>query len=351
MRGGIRRRGKGWEIKYDLPRDHGTRRTRYVTVLGTYKDAQKKLTELLGTVDAGTHVDPSQMTLGEYVSAWFAGAPKVSPKTLERYAELAAKQIAPHLGALKLQKLRPEHVEQWHGTLLKTGLAPRTVGHAHRVLAGILKYAVENGALARNVATIRKPPQVEDRELEILSVDQIAEVRARLAGHSLLPIVELALATGMRRGELLGLQWGDVDLDAGALRVERSVEETRAGLRLKPPKTKRGRRNIKLSTDAVTLLRAHRVKQLELRFTLGQGKITNSTLIFSTIEGGLLRPRNITKAWSARDARQGISQLAAHPRLHADQRGRRHSHHQPSSRSQQGGDHSRHLWPPDRRGR
>src|SRR6185436_12969041 len=119
-----------------------------------------------------------------------------------------------------------EHVEQWHSTLLKLRLAPRTVGHAHRLLSLVLKYAVENGTIARNVATIRKPPAVEERELEILTAEQIAEVRTKLAGHTLLPIVELALATGMRRGELLGLQWADVDLDTGKLRVERSVEET-----------------------------------------------------------------------------------------------------------------------------
>ena len=135
-RGTITKRGKNsWRLKYDLPRDHGIRRQRYATVTGTYKDAQRELTRLLGAVDAGTHVDPSQMTLAEYLQACFAAPAKVSPKTLERYRELAERQIIPHLGALKLQKLRPEHVEQWHGTLLQTGLAPRTVGHAHRLLA------------------------------------------------------------------------------------------------------------------------------------------------------------------------------------------------------------------------
>ncbi len=174
-------------------------------------------------------------------------------------------------------------MEQWHGTLLKAGLAPRTVGHAHRLLARVLRYAVENGTVARNVAAIRKPPKVEEQELGILTADQIAEVRAKLAGHTLLPIVELALATGMRRGELLGLQWGDVDLDAGTLRVERSVEETRAGLRLKPPKTKRGRRSIGLGEGAIAMLRAHRVQQMELRFAIGAGAIQPTTLVFSTI--------------------------------------------------------------------
>jgi integrase len=299
MRGTITKRGRNsWQIKYDLPRDHGTRRQRYATIQGTYKDAQRELTRLLGAVDAGTHVDPSQMTLAEYLLAWFEGTPKASPKTAERYRELADRQVIPNLGALRLQKLRPEHVEQWHGTLIKTGLAPRTVGHAHRLRARVLGYAVENGTIARNVAAIRKPPKVEEREIEILGADQIAEIRTKLIGHTLLPIVELALATGMRRGELLGLQWGDVDLDAGTLRVERSVEETRAGLRLKPPKTRRGRRSTTLGEGAVALLRAHKVKQLELRLVLGLGKAEPATLVFSTVEGELLRPRNVTKAWS-----------------------------------------------------
>ena len=204
-RGSITKRGKGWQVKYDLPRDQGVRRQRYATVTGTYKDAQRELTRLLNSVDGGTHVDHTNMTVAEYLRSWLDGAAKVSPKTLERYGELAEKQVTPHLGALKLQKLRPEHVEQWHGTLLKTGLAPRTVGHAHRLLVRVLGYAFENGTIARNVAAIRKPPPVEEQELEILTADQISEVRTKLAGHTLLPIVELALATGMRRGELLGL--------------------------------------------------------------------------------------------------------------------------------------------------
>jgi integrase len=236
-------------------------------------------------------------TLTEYLQAFFAVPAKVSPKTLERYRELADRQIAPHLGSLKLQKLRPEHIDQWHGTLLRTGLAPRTVGHAHRLLASVLKYAVENGTIARNAAATRKPPVVETVEIAILTANQISEIRAKLAKHTLLPIVELALATGMRRGELCGLQWGDVDLDRDTLRVERSVEETRAGLRLKPPKTKRGRRSISLGEGAITALRGHRLQQMQLRLAIGAGAIQPTTPVFSTIEGELLSPDNLSRDW------------------------------------------------------
>ena len=127
------------------------------------------------------------------------------------------------------------------------------------------------GTLARNVATFHAPPKVEQAEIEILSPEQIAEVLTKLEGHALYPIVALALATGMRRGELLALQWGDIDQYSATLGVERSVEETKAGLRVKSPKTKRGRRNVTLPPEAVAMLRAHKAKRLELRLVLGSG--------------------------------------------------------------------------------
>ena len=269
MRGNITKRGKNsWQLKFDVAAVNGKRRTRYATVHGTFKDAQRELTRLLGAADDGSLPDPTRMTIAEYVRTWLDSAHAQSPKTLERYRELAELQIFPHLGAYPLQKLKPEAVQQWHGALLGQGLSPRTVGHAHRLLRLVLQCAVKNRTLAHNVAAVHKPPKPEDAEVEILPADQITVVLDLLQDHVLHPIVSLALATGMRRGELLGLQWGDIDLDGATLRVERSVEETRAGLRLKSPKTKRGRRNISLPPETVAMLRAHKVKLLQVALCL-----------------------------------------------------------------------------------
>jgi integrase len=215
-----------------------------------------------------------------------------SPKTLERYGELIRNQIDPHLGSLKVRNLRAEPVRAWCVKLLDQGFAPRTIGHAHRLLRTALVPVVREDVLTRYGL-----PKVEAEKIEILSEDQVFAVLKALEGHSLYPIVSLALLTGMRRGELLGLQWGDVDLDGATLRVERAVEETKAGLRLKPPKTKRGRRSISLPAEAVTMLRAHKVAQKETRLVLAQGPIKPETLVFSNVEGALLRLRNVTKAW------------------------------------------------------
>src|SRR5262245_22618435 len=173
LRGNITRRGKAsFLIRFDAERINGKRRQRCVTVRGSYKDAQRELAKLLAANDAGTLVEPSRDTVSGYIRNWLNSSLKQSPKTLERYRELAESQIIPHLGEMKMQKLTPEHLEQWHSILIRGGLAPRTVGHAHRVLSAALTRAVENGTLARNVAAIRKPPAVEEVELEILTPEQ-----------------------------------------------------------------------------------------------------------------------------------------------------------------------------------
>ena len=191
MRGNITRRGKtSWRLKFDVGND-GKRQTRYATVRGTYKDAQHELTRLLGAADEGTLPDPSNATISEYLGTWLDAWCDVSPKTLERYRELSERQIIPHLGSTKLQKLKAEDVQTWHGTLTGKGLSPRTVGHAHRVLGLVLKCAVKNGTLTRNVAAVHAPPKVEEAEIETLQAEQIADVLAKLRGHELYPIVSL----------------------------------------------------------------------------------------------------------------------------------------------------------------
>ena len=179
---------------------------------GTYKDAQKELTRLLRSTDDGTLLEPTLVTVGAYVTQWLDSTHEQSPKTLERYSQLSRCQIVPRIGGVDPQKLRPEHLQRWHKELIESGLAARTAANAHKLLHRILADATRNGTTARDVCELVSRPRVETVEIEILAPDQIADVLAKLEGHALHPIVSLALATGMRRGELLGLQWGDVEL-------------------------------------------------------------------------------------------------------------------------------------------
>jgi integrase len=329
MRGNLTRRGaNSWRLKLAAGRDPATgkRLTRFSTVRGTKRQAEAELARQVAAQDAGTLVEPSKTTLADYLRSWIetAATLRLSPKTAERYRQLIKHQIVPYLGALPVQKVKPVHVATWHATLLKAGghgggaLTARTVGHAHRVLHKALADAARYELLVRNPAALVSPPKVAGEEMEILSADQVKAVLAAMRSTVIFPQVVVLLSTGMRRGELVGLQWGDLDLEAGKLRIERAVEKTKArGLRLKSPKTKHGRRLITLPTGAVEILRQHRKAQIEIRLALGIGGLPADAFVFGTVEGAPRDPDRITQDWKRFTAARGLPKVTLHALRHA----------------------------------
>lgn len=309
MTGHIRRRGeRSWELKYDAGTDPltGRRKTRYASFKGTKREAEAELVRLIGAEQAGQAVDPSRVTVAEFLERWerdWATA-NVSPKTLERYTGILHKQVIPNIGKARIQKLRPVDLSELYAKLLREGgrkdggLSPRSVGHVHRVLHRALGHAAQWGVVQSNVASLVSPPRVATAEIEILSPAQIKVVFAKLEGRSLLPIVSTALGTGMRRGELLALRWQDVNLERAQIRVERSLEQTTGHLRFKSPKTKHGRRTIALPAYVVAELRVHWKAQQEQRLALGMGKSPPDALVFATVEGNPRSPGGLTKDWA-----------------------------------------------------
>jgi integrase len=312
MKGHIRRRGtRSWELKFDAGRDSqtGRRTTEYRSFKGSKREAQQKLTELMAAVAKGAYVPRSSITVGEHVAErierW-AQLGRISGKTAERYRELHANQIAPHLGAILLQELKSASIEHWHA-LLKTsgrkdgtgGLGALTIRHAHRLLSKALKEAARHDLVVRNVAGDQTPPRVEREEITIMTGQQVRDVVEELRGKPLYTKVIVGLFTGMRRAEILGLRWSHVDLGAKMIMVREAVEETNAGLRLKEPKSKAGKRNIALPDIVVDTLRDYRRQQLELRLALGLGKLADDALVFARLNGSPESPRVLSKEWAA----------------------------------------------------
>ena len=306
--GSITRRGKrSWRIKYDLPRDEtGARRIAYATIKGTRKDAEKERRRLLTALDKGMHVDPSALTVAEYLDQWLddVAPASVGAKSLERYRSLYRIQIEPYLGDIQLQRLRPSDVAGWLQALGKTGLAPRTIRHAHGVLRAALGHAVAVEVLERNVAAAIRAPRVARAEVEILDAAQVACVLKKLKGNSLFPVVAVALGTGARRGEIAGLVWAD--LAGGTLRIERSLEETAHHLAVKATKTRAGCRTLTLPGFTLEALHEHRRKTLEVRLALGIGALPASHPIFGDVEGNWPHPRSFTDRWAKAIKNRGL---------------------------------------------
>jgi integrase len=321
MTGHIRKRGeRSWELKFDAGRDPSTGRriTRYASVKGTRRDAQEALTKLLHARDTGAAVDPTKKTAAQFVDRWNDSIEtKVSPKTRERYAELLRLHVVPHVGVRPIQKLTAADLDRLYSKLLReSGLAPRTVGHVHRVLHKALGVALKWGIVARNVAEAAEPPLVPHTEQAILSEEQSRILLDGLRGDFLYLPVLILLTSGMRRGELLAVRWRDINLDAETLTVEQSLEQTNAGLRFKSPKTKHGRRSITLPAIVVAELRRHRRAQQEMRLQLGIGRLPDDTPVIATFDGKPFPPDALTLRWIRALVRLKLPRVALHSLRH-----------------------------------
>lgn len=330
MRGSIQRRGKGlWRLVFDLPRDHtGRRSQKAVTFEGAKKDAEVELARLISELKNGGFVDPKNLTLGGYLETWLKDDVKnsVSPKTLERYSEICLKSIIPEIGVIRLSDLSSIAIQQYYTKLQasgrkdgKGGLSARTALHHHRVLKSALKRAVmHKPPLIRwNPADGVKPPRPERKDINVVDEASTARLLRAVEGMTVYVPILLAITTGLRRGEILALRWASVDLNAGTISVTHSLEETKDGLRFKPPKTRSGRREVTLPSFTIQALRAHKAEQAETRLKLGLGKDEND-LVCPRYDGCARSPRAFTKEFKRLAVKAGMPDITFH--------GLRHSH-------------------------
>jgi integrase len=293
-----------WRIILELDRDaSGRRKQKWHTVYGTKRDAERELSRLTNEVHTGQYVlDAEKLTVREYLDRWLTDYAKanVGPKVFQEYEGKIRTQIMPALGRHQLTKLTPLHVQRFYTHLCengrldgKGGLAGLTVVHIHRILNRSLKQAVRWQLIPRNPAEAVEPPRPGDREGRALDVQQSRRLLELAADSWLYVPILLALGCGLRRGEVLGLRWRDVDLDAGQLTVAQATEQTKAGVTFKSPKSKSSRRTLALPAPVVVALRRHK-KEQEVRRSLLGAAYQDLDLVVASDDGSVVVPERLT---------------------------------------------------------
>ncbi len=311
MNGSLRQRSPGsWELTIDTGRGAlGRRERRYVTVRGTKAQAQRKLREFLSAVDKGIGLPPTgELLLRDWFDRWMAEriTPLRRQRTKERYQEIIDRHIAPAIGHIDLVKLTPSHVQALEASLSKK-LSAKGVHLVHTVLAGALKHALRMELIYRNPAALVSAPPLARREVHPpdIAVVRDALALAREEEHHLFACIHLIAYTGLRRGEALGLQWRNVDLDHGYLRIEGSLVRSRErGLILEPPKTESGRRTVDLDAGTLEVLGAHRASQGQIKRVMREA-YQDHEWVFAGPTGEWINPMQLTRAVSALGRRVG----------------------------------------------
>lgn len=287
-----------WLVRIFMGRDgNGKRRYLNKTIRGKKKDAQDYLNKTLAAISTGTFVEPSPLTVDEYLDKWLESAarPRLSERTYADYIELLKRYVRPKLGSTKLAQLRPLGIQGLYAEMQERGLSGRTVRVTHVVLSSALKQAVRWHMLPLNPAQACELPKRTRREMKALTPEEAAAFlkEAKEDPHGL--IFAFALATGMRPEEYLALQWKDVDLQKGTATVQRTLcwrRQKGGGWYFGEPKTSQSRRTIPLPASLVKEVAQHKRRQAENRLRLGS-EYQSYDLVFATATGGPLHSENL----------------------------------------------------------
>jgi integrase len=268
--GGITRHKKSglYMARYTVQTVAGPKRK---TLYGkTRGEVSEKLTKAMASRDGGLVFDADNLKVEEYMARWLADSVRdtVRRSTFARYEQNTRLHIVPALGRTKLKNLTPAHVRGLYREKLDSGLSARSVQYVHATLHKALKQAVADGLIPRNVTEAVKAPRPVKKEIQPLNAKQARTLLDTARGDRLEAIYVVAVTSGMREGELLGLKWEDLDLDAGKLAVRRSLSMTKDGPAYELPKNGKGR-SIKLPARAVEALKRHKAAQNVERLGLG----------------------------------------------------------------------------------
>ena len=319
--GSIRKRKDGrWEGRYTAGHDSETGKAIYKNVLGrSQAELKEKLKQAIGEAQALDITKAGKYTVGEWMEVWFQDYAKIKvrPSSHQTYQGYIHNHIRPNIGDIPLEKLTSLDLQKFYKKLLTTGrvdrveakgqpkgLSAKTVRNIHQILSSALKLAQEQRLILTNPAEGCALPRVEHQEMKTLTTVQLASFFREARESGVFELYYLELATGLRRGELLGLKWEDIDLERGDLRVRRQVSRINGEVVEAPLKTKNAYRTLPLAEDTVSVLKEQR------------RKVGNSPWVFPSPNGGPISPDSVLHMLHRVLKRAGLPKVRFHDLRH-----------------------------------
>ncbi len=324
--GSIRQRSNGrWEARVAVV-DATGKLHRQSVFAATERDVRRRLREVVAQREAGIITPGSRETMARFLTSWLEGAkPTLRPRSWHRYEEHVRLHLTPTVGRIPLTRLSPADVQRANNTLLARGLAPATVGRAHATLRVALMQALRWQLIPSNPASLVTPPRVEQREMAALDAVQSRRFLQAARGMPLEALWVLAVTTGLRQGELLALQWSEVDLEGGSVRVigtltridiDVPIDGHRKTHRVTaPPKSARSRRRVEIGTLALAALREHQRRQVEQRLHAGTLWVDRN-LVFAGATGAHLHPVQLNSELRVLLSAAGLPRIRFHDLRH-----------------------------------
>lgn len=319
-----------WYVVIELGRDEkGRRRQKWHGGFRTRKEAEAARAKIVNEVNTGVYALPSKLTLAEWINeSWLATVKmQIKPSTLDGYARMLRLHVIPTLGHRPLHQLTPPLLNNLYTQLMEggnrrgsatAGLNAKTVRHIHTTLHKVLADAVDAGLISTNVADRAKPPRpraAAPAELRFWDAEQLGRFLAYVEGTRLQTAWHLAAMTGMRRGEVLGLRWQDIDLEVGRLAVRHTLVSVGYVISESTPKTHQAR-TIDLDPGTVTQLRCHQKVQANEREAWGPS-YQASDLVFRREDGSALHPDLFSQAFEGEVRRSKLPRIRLHDLRHS----------------------------------
>jgi integrase len=314
----MKRKNGSFQVIQDLPpQPGGPKRPRRYATFKRERDAKRQLAEWEAELASGVVVVKDRQTVGDYLIWWLdtCKVHEVRDNTLADYRWRAEKYLIPRFGKVQLSKLTPMQVQTWVSQCKQRGLSGNTIDDCYGLLRRALRHAVKLNLIARNPTDGVSLPHCEHREPTVWQLEDIQRFLDSIPDHKLYPLWLTALVTGLRRGELVGLRWQDVDLEKRILCVRQSIVLAHGRKSKHTTKSPAGERVIDLGKTMVAVLREHRLKQMELRLAAG-ALWSDYDLVFPTDRGTAYHPDNISHQFAELIDGAGLPHIRLHDLRH-----------------------------------